>query len=90
MFRRSLRQEKTRFRVAHAAAVEETKALLESTKASNGAGQAEILDAQLTLLQDEYSVVEPILEKIGDERCNAAHAAGQRAFGNRGDVCTSG
>ena len=61
--------------MAHAAAVEETKALLESTKASNGAGQAEILDAQLTLLQDEYSVVEPILEKIGDERCNAAHAA---------------
>ena len=55
--------------------MEETKALLESTKASNGAGQAEILDAQLTLLQDEYSVVEPILEKIGDERCNAAHAA---------------
>ena len=70
-----LEAEKTRFRVAHAAAVEETKALLESTKASNGAGQAEILDAQLTLLQDEYSVVEPILEKIGDERCNAAHAA---------------
>ena len=70
-----LEAEKTRFRVAHTAAVEETKALLESTKASNGAGQAEILDAQLTLLQDEYSVVEPILEKIGDERCNAAHAA---------------
>ena len=70
-----LEAEKMRFRVAHAAAVEETKALLESTKASNGAGQAEILDAQLTLLQDEYSVVEPILEKIGDERCNAAHAA---------------
>ena len=70
-----LEVEKTRFRAAHAAAVEETKALLESTKASNGAGQAEILDAQLTLLQDEYSVVEPILEKIGDERCNAAQAA---------------
>ena len=70
-----LEAEKTRFRAAHAAAVEETKALLESTKASNGAGQAEILDAQLTLLQDEYSVVEPILEKIGDERCNAAQAA---------------
>ena len=70
-----LEAEKTRFRVAHTAAVEETQALLESTKASNGAGQAEILDAQLTLLQDEYSVVEPILEKIGDERCNAAHAA---------------
>lgn len=69
-----LEAEKTRFRVAHTAAVEETQALLESTKASNGAGQAEILDAQLTLLQDEYSVVEPILEKIGDERCNAAHA----------------
>lgn len=70
-----LEAEKTRFRVAHTAAVEETQALLESTKASNGAGQAEILDAQLTLLQDEYSVVEPILEKIWDERCNAAHAA---------------
>ena len=70
-----LEAEKTRFRVAHTAAVEETQALLESTKASNGAGQAEILDAQLALLQDEYSVVEPILEKIGDERCNAAHAA---------------
>lgn len=70
-----LEAEKTRFLAAHAAAVEETKALLESTKASNGAGQAEILDAQLTLLQDEYSVVEPILEKIGDERCNAAQAA---------------
>lgn len=70
-----LEVEKTRFRAAHAAAVEETKALLESTKASNGAGQAEILDAQLTLLQDEYSVVAPILEKIGDERCNAAQAA---------------
>ena len=70
-----LEAEKTRFRVAHTAAVEETQALLESTKASNGAGQAEILDAQLTLLQDEYSVVKPILEKIGDERCNAAHAA---------------
>lgn len=70
-----LEAEKTRFRVAHTAAVEETQALLESTKASNGAGQAEILDAQLTLLQDEYSVVEPILEKIGDEHCNAAHAA---------------
>lgn len=70
-----LEVEKTRFRAAHAAAVEETKALLESTKASNGAEQAEILDAQLTLLQDEYSVVEPILEKIGDERCNAAQAA---------------
>lgn len=72
---KELEAEKTRFRAAHAAAVEETKALLESTKASNGAGQAEILDAQLTLLQDEYSVVEPILEKIGDERCNAAQAA---------------
>lgn len=70
-----LETEKTRFRAAHAAAVEETQALLESAKASNGAGQAEILDAQLTLLQDEYSVVEPILEKIGDERCNAAQAA---------------
>lgn len=70
-----LEAEKTRFRAAHTAAVEETKALLESTKALNGAGQAEILDAQLTLLQDEYSVVEPILEKIGDERCNAAQAA---------------
>ena len=40
-----------------------------------GCDWAEILDAQLTLLQDEYSVVEPILEKIGDERCNAAQAA---------------
>ena len=70
-----LEAEKSRFRAAHAAAVEETQTLLESAKASNGAGQAEILDAQLTLLQDEYSVVEPILEKIGDERCNAAHAA---------------
>lgn len=70
-----LEAEKTRFRAAHTAAVEETQALLESAKASSGAGQAEILDAQLTLLQDEYSVVEPILEKIGDERCNAAQAA---------------
>lgn len=70
-----LEAEKSRFRAAHTAAVEETQTLLESAKASNGAGQAEILDAQLTLLQDEYSVVEPILEKIGDERCNAAHAA---------------
>ena len=33
-----LEAEKTRFRAAHAAAVEETKALLESTEASNGAG----------------------------------------------------
>ena len=47
-----LEAEKTRFRVAHTAAVEETQALLESTKASNGAGQAEILDAQQTHLQD--------------------------------------
>lgn len=67
--------ERAHFTTAHAAAVEETKALLENARASNGAEQAEILDAQLTLLQDVYSVVEPILEKIGEEKLNAAQAA---------------
>ena len=58
-----LEAEKTRFRVAHAAAVEETKALLESTKASNGAGQA----AQQMQMQQKLMQMQQEMAKAQQE-----------------------
>ena len=58
-----LEAEKTRFRVAHTAAVEETQALLESTKASNGAGQA----AQQMQMQQKLMQMQQEMAKAQQE-----------------------
>lgn len=63
-----------RFCDCHRAAVEETQSLLENAKICLGKDEANILDAQLTFIQDEFSVIEPIKEAIVEEGLNMAQA----------------
>lgn len=65
------------FYLHHQSAVEETKALLAQAEQTLGAHEAEILDAQLTFLQDEYSVLEPIETAIREEKRNMLQAVDQ-------------
>lgn len=57
-----------------AQAREELKALYQNALEKTGKAEAAIFDAHLTLLEDEYSVYEPISERIRSERNNAAMA----------------
>ncbi|MEY8402028.1 phosphoenolpyruvate--protein phosphotransferase [Oscillospiraceae bacterium 44-34] len=66
-----------RFRQCHGAAIQETREMLEKARAGQNGDAEGILDAQLTLLMDEYAVVEPIEEAIVQEGLNLFQAAGQ-------------
>lgn len=57
-----------------AAAEEELRGLYESAKEKMGEQEAEIFDAHLTILGDEYSVREPIIQRIREQKQNAAAA----------------
>lgn len=57
-----------------AAAEEELRGLYETAKEKMGEQEAEIFDAHLTILGDEYSVREPIIQRIRDQKQNAAAA----------------
>lgn len=51
------------------------RALYEKTRAELGEAQAEVFDAHCTILEDEESILNPILERIRSDGCNAAFAA---------------
>ena len=57
-----------------AAAEEELRGLIETAKEKMGEQEAEIFDAHLTILGDEYSVREPIIQRIREQKQNAAAA----------------
>lgn len=57
-----------------AAAEEELRGLYETAKEKMGEQEAEIFDAHLTILGDEYSVREPIIQRIREQKQNAAAA----------------
>lgn len=57
-----------------AAAEEELHGLYETAKEKMGEQEAEIFDAHLTILGDEYSVREPIIQRIREQKQNAAAA----------------
>lgn len=57
-----------------AAAEEELCGLYETAKEKMGEQEAEIFDAHLTILGDEYSVREPIIQRIREQKQNAAAA----------------
>lgn len=57
-----------------AAAEEELRGLYEAAKEKMGEQEAEIFDAHLTILGDEYSVREPIIQRIREQKQNAAAA----------------
>ena len=57
-----------------AAAEEELRGLYETAKEKMGEQEAEIFDAHLTILDDEYSVREPIIQRIREQKQNAAAA----------------
>ena len=57
-----------------AAAEEELRGLYETAKETMGEQEAEIFDAHLTILGDEYSVREPIIQRIREQKQNAAAA----------------
>lgn len=57
-----------------AAAEEELRGLYETAKEKMGEQKAEIFDAHLTILGDEYSVREPIIQRIREQKQNAAAA----------------
>ena len=67
-------QELLRFRQCYDAAEEDLRKTVQEAQEKLGGHEAEILDAQLTLLQDEYAVLEPIQEAIRDEGLNMAQA----------------
>ena len=56
------------------AAAEELRGLYETAKEKMGEQEAEIFDAHLTILGDEYSVREPIIQRIREQKQNAAAA----------------
>ena len=62
------------FRACHAATVADTEKLLEQAEQKYGKHELEILDAQMSILKDEYAVIEPIEETILEQRFNAAKA----------------
>ena len=70
-------EELRRFRRCYAASEEELRQTVQEAQKKLGGHEAEILDAQLTLLQDEYSVLEPIQEAIRDGGLNMAQAIDQ-------------
>ena len=74
-------QEIAIFCECHGAVVQEMKRTLQEARDKLGEHDAEILDAHLTLLQDEYSVVEPIKEAIRDDGLNMAQAI-ERVMGD--------
>ena len=57
-----------------AAAEEELRGLYETALEKMGEQEAEIFDAHLTILGDEYSVREPIIQRIREQKQNAAAA----------------
>ena len=57
-----------------AAAEEELRGLYETAKEKMGVQEADIFDAHLTILGDEYSVREPIIQRIREQKQNAAAA----------------
>lgn len=57
-----------------AAAEEELRGLYETAKEKMGEQEAGIFDAHLTILGDEYSVREPIIQRIREQKQNAAAA----------------
>lgn len=57
-----------------AAAEEELRGLYETAKEKMGEQEAEIFDAHLTILGDGYSVREPIIQRIREQKQNAAAA----------------
>ena len=57
-----------------AAAEEELRGLYETAKEKMGEQEAEIFDAHLTILGDEYPVREPIIQRIREQKQNAAAA----------------
>ena len=57
-----------------AAAEEELRGLYETAKEKMGEQEAEIFDAHLTILGDESSVREPIIQRIREQKQNAAAA----------------
>lgn len=57
-----------------AAAEKELRGLYETAKEKMGEQEAEIFDAHLTILGDEYSVREPIIQRIREQKQNAAAA----------------
>ena len=63
-----------KFEQTLAAAQDELHALYESAKEKMGEKEAEIFDAHLTILGDEYSVHEPIVQRIREQKQNAAAA----------------
>ncbi len=67
-------EELRRFRRCYAASEEELRQTVQEAQEKLGGHEAEILDAQLTLLQDEYSVLDPIQEAIRDGGLNMAQA----------------
>lgn len=67
-------QEVSKFEHCYNAVVLEMEDTLRSARDRLNAHDAEIIDAQLTLLQDEYSVADPIREAIRLGRKNAGQA----------------
>ena len=57
-----------------AAAQDELHTLYETAKEKMGEKEAEIFDAHLTILNDEYSVREPIVQRIREQKQTAAAA----------------
>lgn len=69
--------EAEQFNRCHQQAVQETRMMLEQARERLGEAEAAILDAQLTFLQDEYSVVEPIRTAILQDGRNLTQAIDQ-------------
>ena len=67
------RFEQTRQRV-----LDRQRALYEKTREELGEAQAEVFDAHCTILEDEESILNPILEAIHAEGCNAVFAAARQ------------
>lgn len=70
----NLQQETEKFLRYHSMAVQETQTMIQEAQGKLGQQELDILDAQLTLLQDEYSVVTPIMDTILQEGINASCA----------------
>lgn len=70
----NLEEELRRFQHCYDTAVEDLKEAVREAEKKLGEHEAEILDAQLTLLQDEYAVLKPIQESIRQEQVNMAQA----------------
>lgn len=67
-------QEVQRFEQTLSAAKTELQSLYEDAKVKMGDAEAEIFDAHLTMLADEYSVSEPIIQRIREQKQNAGTA----------------